>query len=209
MNVRERGGVPLRMQLFRQEVSQPECGAPDCYLDIGQGGRGGHHHKAGSLYLGTCNLCAQSGLKAEYTGESGFSAYTRNLAHLRAVRQNKPSSSALASHTKDYHPEAVGMEETFSVRVLRTYKKPLDRQIAEAVLIHRSGADILLNRKDEWLPPVTYRLQATQQPGRGQSGGGGGGRGAGLSTRARGRRGRGRSSQVNSTLILLEVFLYV
>ena len=84
------------------------------------------------------------------------------------------------------------MEETFSVRVLRTYKKPLDRQIAEAVLIHRSGADILLNRKDEWLPPVTYRLQATQQPGRGQPGGGGGGRDAGLSTRARGRGGRGR-----------------
>ena len=86
------------------------------------------------------------------------------------------------------------MEETFSVRVLRTYKKPLDRQIAEAVLIHRSGADILLNRirKEEWLPPVTYRLQATQQPGRGQSGDGGGGRDAGLSTRARGRGGRSR-----------------
>ena len=83
-----------------------------------------HHHKAGSLYLGICNLCAQSGLKAEYTGESGFSTYTRNLAHLRAVRQNKPSSSALASHTKDYHPEASGKEETLSVRVLRTYKKP-------------------------------------------------------------------------------------
>ena len=63
VNVRERGGVPLVMQLFRPEVSQPECGAPDCYLDMGQGGRsrGGHHHKAGSLYLGTCNLCAQSG----------------------------------------------------------------------------------------------------------------------------------------------------
>ena len=105
-----------------------------------------------------------------------------------SVRQNKPSASALASHIKDYHPEAAGKEETFSVRVLKTYKKPLDRQIAEAVSIHRSKADILLNRKEEWLPPVTYRLQATREPGRGQSGGRG--RGAGWSTRARGRRGR-------------------
>jgi len=40
----------------------------------------------------------------------------------------------------------------------------LDRQIAEAVSINRSRADIVMNRKDEWLPPVIYKLQSTQEP---------------------------------------------
>ena len=86
----------------------------------------------------------------------------RTLAHQRALRRDKPNSSALAAHVRLHHPEEVGREDVCSVKVLRTYTKPMDRQIAESVLIHRSKADILLNRKEEWLPPVTYRLQATQ-----------------------------------------------
>ena len=50
------------------------------------------------------------------------------------------------------------------MKVIRTYKKPLDRQIAEAVLIHQSESDITMNRKEEWVPPVTYRVQQTQEP---------------------------------------------
>ena len=169
VKVLERGGVPLNVQLFKPEARQAQCGAPDCYLDKGQGqSRGGHHHKAGALYRGTCNLCKQQGIKAEYTGESGFSGYTRTLAHQRDIRRDKPASSALADHVRQHHPEAVGREETCSLKVLRTYSRPLDRQIAEAVSINRSRADIVLNRKDEWLPPVIYRLQSTQKPRQGQ-----------------------------------------
>ena len=139
---------------------------------MAQGRGGGHHHRAGCVYKGTCNLCAGDGLKAEYVGESGFSGYTRTLAHSTALTQNKPKQSALADHVCQYHPEAVGQMDTCSVKVLRTFKKPLDRQIAEAVLIHRSGADIVMNRKEEWVPPVTYRIQTTQEPRQSQASGG-------------------------------------
>ena len=112
-------------------------------------------------------MCKQQGINAEYTGESGFSGYTRTLAHQRDIRRDKPASSALADHVRQHHPEAVGREETCSVKVLRTYSRPLDRQIAEAVSINRSRADIVLNRKVEWLPPVIYRLQS-KKPRQGQ-----------------------------------------
>ena len=94
----DRVGVKVRVvkkQLFRPEVGQEQCGAPDCLLDMGQGG--GHHHRSGCLYRGTCLLCRQQGVKAEYVGESGFSGYTRNLAHLSAIRMDKPGSFAMAA----------------------------------------------------------------------------------------------------------------
>ena len=172
VKVVERGGVPLGVQLFRPEERSAQCGAPDCFLDMGQGesGGGGHHHRAGCLYRGTCNLCKELGVRAEYTGESGFSGYTRTKSHLVALRKDRPASSAMADHIHQHHPEAVGREGNCSIKVLRTFNKPLDRQLAESVLIHRSDADILLNRKEEWLPPVTYRLQTTQEPSQGQEG---------------------------------------
>ena len=187
VKVLERGGVPLNVQLFRPEARQAQCGAPDCYLDKGQS-RGGHHHKAGALYRGTCNLCKQQGISAEYTGETGFSGYTRTLCHQRDIRKDRPASSALADHVKQHHPEAVGREETCSVKVLRTYSRPLDRQIAEAVNINRSRADILINRKDEWLPPVTYRLQPTQELRQGHPSAGNRGRGRNNRNRGGGTR---------------------
>ena len=164
IKVKERGGILVSVQLFKPEGSQVSCGAPNCYLDMAQGRGGGHHHRAGCVYKGTCNYCAEKGVKAEYVGERGFSGYTRCLSHLSAVRQNKPRRSALADHLQQYHPEAVGQGESCSVKVIRTYKKPLDRQIAKAVLIHQSESDISMNRKEEWVPPVTYRVQQTQEP---------------------------------------------
>ena len=46
----------------------------------------------------------------------------------------------------------------FKLKVFKTIKKPIERQVAEAALINHSIADIIMNRK-EWVSPVTVRLQ--------------------------------------------------
>ena len=78
-------------------------------------------------------MCMQQGVKAEYVGESGFSGYTRNLAHLSAIRMDKPGSSAMVAHLRQHHPDEVGKAETMKVEVLQTFSKPLDRHLAESV----------------------------------------------------------------------------
>ena len=45
VKVMEKGGVSVAAQLFKPEVSQASCGAPNCYLDRAQGRGGGHRHK--------------------------------------------------------------------------------------------------------------------------------------------------------------------
>ena len=148
----------MKSKLVKSEIRRnSECGAPDCYLDGEQGG--GHHHHPGALYEATCKLCKQANISASYIGESGNSAYSRCLKHLEAVRKDDPSNSALAMHLRGYHPAQVGHEEAFKLKVLKTFKKPMERQITEAVLINNNKADIIMNRKEECIAPVTNLMK--------------------------------------------------
>ena len=60
------------------------------------------------------------------------------------------------------HIDEVKREMIYSMKVVRSFNRLLDRHIEESVLIHRSKSYILLRRKEEWLFPVTYRVQATR-----------------------------------------------
>ena len=56
----------------------------------------------------------------------------------------------------------------FNLKVLQTFKKPLERKVAEAVLINNSKADIKMNSKAEFLQPAVPRvITAREPPGRG------------------------------------------
>ena len=56
----------------------------------------------------------------------------------------------------------------FNLKVLQTFKKPLERKVAEAVLMNNSSADIKMNSKAEFLQPAVPRVITTREPpGRG------------------------------------------
>ena len=46
---------------------------------------------------------------------------------------------------------------------MRTFGKPLERQVAEAVAIQSCKADKLLNSKSEWEQPAVERLIVTRE----------------------------------------------
>ena len=75
----------------------------------------------------------------------------------------------------------VEVEDVVEFEVIRTFEKPLERQVAEAVFIHNCKADKLLNSKSEWEQPAIERLIVTRElPEAGEPGAGRG--------RGRGRR---------------------
>ena len=96
-------------------------------------------------------------------------------------------ANAFAKHLQEDHPEAdVGhVERVIEFDIMKTFEKPLQRQVAEAVAIQGCKADKLLNSKSEWEQPAVERLIVTRDlPERDEPGIGRGGRG-------RGRRPRG------------------
>ena len=54
--------------------------------------------------------------------------------------------------------------------VVQQFSRPMQRQIAEAVEIHRSKDTIVMNNKSEWNQPATSRLVVTREVGGGAGG---------------------------------------
>ena len=158
-----------------------------CITNPGQGG-GLRHHRASSLYTGVCKICKEEkgeDFCAVYTGETGFSGYTRTRQHRDDIIRKK-EDNGFAKHLAEYHPAREGDAEAFQFSVERTFQKPMERQVSEAVAIHTCKAALVLNSKSEWEQPVTERVVMTREPQESQPAGRGRGRGRGV--RGRGRR---------------------
>jgi hypothetical protein len=184
----ETAGVSLRQQLVRTDLSAGDpCPQADCQLCATDPATGGlRHHRSGALYTGACKVCPVEqgeGFTAQYTGESGYSAYTRLQEHAKAILR-KEEENAFAKHLAEHHPEKEGEEGHFEFKLERTFSKALPRQVTEAVRIHGSQANIVLNSRSEWEQPVTDRVVVTRNlPERGEG-------------RGQGRRGRSQGGGV-------------
>ena len=73
--------------------------------------------------------------------------------------------NAFAKHLEEKHKDRRGDPTAFSFKVVKTYKKPHERQISEGVRIFSSEADILMNGKSEWMQPAVQRIQMTREVG--------------------------------------------
>ena len=78
-----------------------------------------------------------------YYGETCRNCYSRGKEHITDLN-NKTDNSVL------YRPEKHTDTPDFTMSVIDTHKTALDRQTAEAILIHTARRDKLINRKSEW-----------------------------------------------------------
>ena len=91
-------------------------------------------------------------MKSNYYGESNFNRYTRGVQHIEKYRsKNKTTQekSALRRHAKEVHDDKkVG----YKMEILKTFKKPLSRQVMESIYIIKSKEedDFPLNSKNEF-----------------------------------------------------------
>ena len=115
------------------------------------------------MYKWSCKLCEKNDLRAEYHGETGYSAYTRTQEHAKEIKKQE-SNNAFAKHLAAVHPENKGNPECYRFQVLNTYAKPLERQVlvAEAVAIYRSNADYFMNSKAKFMQPAMERVVVEQ-----------------------------------------------
>ena len=167
----ETGGVNLKRRLTGRDLRAGDpCGQPDCLLCFSDERGGGCHRRANCMYKGSCKKCANANLEASYYGESAFSGYYRTDLHGKSILR-KEGENAFAKHLNIFHPELEGDVDSpkmFNLKVLQTFKKPLERKVTEAVFINNSKAQIKMNSKAEFLQPAVPRVIATREPpGRG------------------------------------------
>ena len=162
VRVTETGGSKVKSQLCGAldltKCIYPNC--PACRSDTG----GGSHTRSSCEYLGQCLICKEDDITALYHGETGDNGVTRLLQHEDDIKKFR-LKNAFAKHLEEKHKDRRGDPTAFSFKVVKTYKKPHERQISEGLRIFSSEADILMNGKSEWMQPAVQRIQMTREVG--------------------------------------------
>ena len=91
--------------------------------------------------------------------------YARMESHKQDV-ETKKDSNAFHKHLELNHPEHIQDLSVFKMKVEKTFRKPLDRQIFEGTLIaENERRDHLLNSKMQFHEPSVPRVTVTRQLG--------------------------------------------
>ena len=145
----ERAGTSLTDTLVSGNPSgDKKCGREECFVCRGEKGGMKSCMKEGVLYLIKYEECKTRGKEIEYWGETGRDCFARGGEHLKGCREEKEDNALWKHITGEHRGEEKG-DEIFSMRVEKSFKKPLARQIREGVEIEMSQAT-LLNSKSEW-----------------------------------------------------------
>ena len=151
----ERGGRTIERTLMRPNpVGSEGCMKDDCPVcKQGQGGK--RCHVSGICYDIKCKSCQD----AVYYGESHRNLYTRGKEHDNKLRR-KEESSFMFKHQIERHS---GDPVEFEMRVVRSFKDPLSRQVTEAMLIKNHNGELMNSKAEFYQPPlVRIRSEITQ-----------------------------------------------
>ena len=141
------------------------CGREDCPFYRQGDSCLGKCYKESVLYRAICQKCetSQEGIPADekvqssYEGETSRSIYTRYNQHLSdyekaatKIDNQAIESSWMWDHTQAAHNGQVSSDPTndYKVSLVKQYRHPMERQIAEAIRIEKSfGGSVPLGNK--------------------------------------------------------------
>ena len=96
-----------------------------------------------------------------YIGESSRSVYERGTEHVKDL-QYKRMKSHMLKHCVLKHQNMEPNSVKFRIKVLSNHKSAFERQIREAVLIHRFSGPLLMNSKSEYnrciIPRISIKM---------------------------------------------------
>ena len=167
----EMTGSTLEESLVTKDPWAGSCLRENCFPCTS--GKMGQCMKQGITYRIDCMICKAEGRESTYFGESARTMFDRGSEHLSSLRSGD-RDSALVQHMEEDH---LDMEPEYTMKLVRSHKGPMYRQIHEGVLIDLFKGDALLNRKGEWGCNLQAKLavsgmeeEGRQGPKRGRDG---------------------------------------
>ena len=141
----ERCGVQLAKLLTKSNPWQPT----PCNFQVCQACKGPHPEDnpkctiRGVTYVNTCLTCKQEGVESVYIGETSRTLRERYGEHHGGREE---ANNHMHSHEATHHG---GVPANYQAKALKSYKTPMERQIAEAIkikLLSKTKANIMNNK---------------------------------------------------------------
>ena len=145
-----------------------KCGKEDCFQCTTCPDPKFSCRRPGIGYSITCMKCSTEQVSAVYEGESSKSAYARGKKHLEELKAALRTNGMVIHNSTHHHHDGLS-QNNFMMRVLRTFSRPLQRQIDESARIRYSEADIIMNSGAEWrgdrVPRASFQTGTVRRMG--------------------------------------------
>ena len=150
IKIEERSGQKISLQLMKRWWNQMACTREDCWpcKSAEKGSERGKCMKESVTYKVECLKCREKNVKSIYQGETSKSGYERGAQHEKDYQDMKEDNH-MTKHAIEHHIEEIEKPQ-FKMTIMKNYKKAIERQIAEAVNIEMTEADIIMNSRSEW-----------------------------------------------------------
>ena len=118
------------------------CTREDCWpcKSAEKGSERGKCMKESVTYKMKCLKCREENVKSIYQGETSKSGFERGAQHEKDYHDMKEDNH-MTKHALEHHAEE-DEKPQFKMTIMKSYKKAIERQIAEAVNIEMTEADI-------------------------------------------------------------------
>ena len=132
-----------------------KCTRSDCMI-CNTGEKNGDCRRRNVCYQTWCQICKEKGRDTMYLGETGRTGYERAREHVGDWKSRKEDSH-MHEHGEKEHRDTEGGPH-FGMKILKSHRSALERQIHEAVLISNSWQKEILNSKQEYNRCIIPRL---------------------------------------------------
>ena len=145
----EKGGQTIERAVMKPNpIGSEGCDKSDCIV-CKENGK--NCHKGNVCYTMECKV---EGCDAGYDGETHRNAYTRGKEHMQKYNRGDESSFIYKHQVEKHNSQPA----KFEMKVVKSFKDPLSRQVTEAVMI-KNHKGTLLNSKAEFYQPSIIRVQ--------------------------------------------------
>ena len=146
----EKGGKTIERSLMKPNpISSTGCNKGDC--PACRSGNSKLCHICNVCYTVKCIPCQD----AVYFGESHRNLYSRGREHEKKLERKEDSSFMFRHQVEKHNSRPV----EFEMKVVRSFRDPLTRQVTEAVMIKNHRGE-LLNSKAEFHQPSLMRIRS-------------------------------------------------
>ena len=112
-------------------------------------------------YMAACKTCEAEGIKKVYYGETSRNLHVRSKEHYKDCG-NKNKLSWMRKHIREDHEDKCSKCD-FSWKVIGSFKKPMLRQLSEAIHINNTEKKSLMNLKNEYFKNSIESMKIANQ----------------------------------------------
>ena len=99
--------------------------------------------------MAQCKPCKAQGVKKVYFGETARNLHLRSAEHYKDCDNKNKTNSWMKKHIESDHKNNDTVCE-FEWKIINSFRKPMQRQLSEAVHINNTNSKEVLNLKNEY-----------------------------------------------------------